>query len=41
LRVYVYGAVWLAFAAMALHGAANLALFLVGREEPADAADAE
>jgi TRAP-type transport system small permease protein len=39
--VYVYGVVWLAFAAMALHGIVNVALFLAGRQEPAESADAE
>jgi TRAP-type transport system small permease protein len=36
--VFVYGVVWLAFLAMALHSMVNLALFLLDREEPADAA---
>ena len=39
--VYVYGAVWIALAAMALHSIVNLALVLAGREEPADEAAAE
>jgi TRAP-type C4-dicarboxylate transport system permease small subunit len=39
--VFVYGVVWLAFLAMALHSLVNLALFVTDREEPADAGGME
>lgn len=39
--IWLYVVVWLCFALMALHTAANLAFLLAGREEPADQASAE
>jgi len=39
--VLVYGVVWLAFAAMALHGIVSLALYFAGREDPAEASGTE
>jgi len=39
--IWLYVVVWLCFALMAVHAAANLAFLLAGREEPADEAATE